>query len=229
MKFTYELQIDFHKNAEMPYMDLKEGAPWGDDKYVFKNLYYGFRVEDEGYRNDSGFHLSTRTFRMDGTEDETKLKTTLVQLLKEVSDSSNVPNTFRKALGLLVSLLSSQLSQQIEENVEYETSRWYGEFGVRVYLRSIPEEKKEPKADLIVKNKLYKATVKYVFGDEEKPRTVEGWDTAPNKIEAAKKATSDTIAALEKYKSVLSKNYKILNITIEELGEVSVPITFVNC
>lgn len=228
MRFRYELQIDFNSKADVPPMDLKDGAPWGDDKYVFKSLYYGFRVEDEGYRNDSGFHMQMRTFKMEGYEELDTLKKMLLQLTNEIIDSDNVPESFQKALGQLNSLFGLQICQQIDENVEYEMSRWFGVYGVRVYLLAIPEKKAEIKPDLIITDKLYKAIVKYIVDGEKEVREVSASDIAVSKEAAAVKAASDAISALEKAKQlkVFDGDYKILSITIEEGEEVSLPIIF---
>ena len=143
MSFRYELEILIDSKEELPEMD-SEGEWSLEDTWLYKNLYYGFKVKDTGCHNSE---FDSRIFTMAGTSTLKKLQTSFADLTQEVLKSEMPPKYFKGGIGLLNDMLSKLDEKDFDDNLEWEVSRHYPAFGIRLYLYKEPAPVKKPEPD----------------------------------------------------------------------------------
>lgn len=143
MSFQYELEITINAQAELPVMN-PEGE-WGlNDTWLYKDLYYGFKVKDTECHASK---FADRVFTMTGTSTLEELQKQFMDLTKEVSASDTPPKYFKGGIELLNNILIKLNERDFDNNLEWEMSRHYPMFGVRLYLYKIPAPVKKPEPD----------------------------------------------------------------------------------
>lgn len=184
MNFQYELSIELNAVAELPVME-STGQWRGDDEYDFDSLYYGFHVKDVGFTANNGKKPTDRIYKMEGNSTLEELQSMFTTLTKEVLTSETPTTYFKGGVELLNLLLLHQNPQEFDDGVEYETSRHYPMFGVRLYLHKIPAPvKKDPEPDGCVTGSLWRVTYSLVNKDTDKTVSQE-YDTYCIKPESA--------------------------------------------
>ena len=73
MIFQYELEIKINAKEELPVMN-SEGEWELNDTWLYKDLYYGFKVKDTGCHNSE---FDSRIFTMAGTSTLKELQTNI--------------------------------------------------------------------------------------------------------------------------------------------------------
>ena len=158
--FNYELEIKMNSRTELPPVDPKDGEWTEEDTFQYKNLYYGFQVADTGCAPMSS-KFDDRVFTMAGTSTLEELQEQFMSLTKEILASEVPPRYFKGAIDLLNTILVKQDEKDFDDNLEWEVSRQYPMFGVRLYLHKIPAPvKKDPEPDGCVTGSLWDVQVK---------------------------------------------------------------------
>lgn len=157
MSFQYELEITINAQEELPVMN-PEGE-WGlNDTWLYKDLYYGFKVKDTECHASK---FADRVFTMTGTSTLEELQKQFMDLTKEVSASDTPPKYFKGGIELLNNILVKLNERDFDNNLEWEVSRHYPMFGVRLYLYKKPAPvKKDPESDGCVTGSLWRVTLK---------------------------------------------------------------------
>ena len=225
--FDYELEIKIDVKAELPDIDKQNGEWYTNDEYRYNNLYYGFKVKDVGFTANFGKSPTDRIFTMTGVSTLEELQKQFMDLTKEVLTSEVPPKYFKGSMELLNNLLTHLEEKDFDDNMEYETSRHYPMFGIRLYLHKIPAPiKKDPEPDGCVTGSLWNVQVVLENPETKRIFSLSNQETIfCIKPESAVHEVFDRL--FRNYPEILDK-YKVESVEVRKIhDEIKIPYIIV--